>query len=117
MRGGLFMGPLKKYITGHSLQESYEDIPVKIAKHYPELYKTAVFKDVHDKIVSEFNTLIKNSDRESLKKNYKGNDDLFSFGITILQIVVREKLDYNKYSRLIAMLTSYLKPVSATRLV
>ena len=112
MRGGTFMGPLKKYISGFSLQEAYDDIPFKVKKLYPHLYKSQAFKDLHNKIVDEFKIL--NNDRESLKNNYKGNHDLFSFGFTILEIVVREQLDYTKYKGLIMLLTSYLKPVSAT---
>lgn len=117
MRGGTFMGPLKKYISGFSLQESYDDIPIKVKKLYPYLYKSQAFKDLHNKIVAEFKILIENNDKQSLKNNYKGNDDLFSFGFTILEIVVREQLDYNKYKELIALLTSYLKPASTTNVV
>lgn len=115
MRGGTFMGPLKKYIAGYSLKESKEDIVVKVAKFYPYLYKSAVFKDINSKILAEFESLIENNDKQSLKNNYKGNDDLFSLGFTILETVFREKLDYDKYKELIALMTSYVKPVSAAQ--
>jgi len=116
-RGGTFMGPLKKYITGYSLQDSYDDIPVKVKKLYPHLYKSHEYKNLHNKILAEFKILKENNDRTSLKINYKGSSDLFAFGFTILEIVVRENLDYNKYKELIAMLTSYLKPVSTANVV
>jgi serine/threonine protein kinase len=112
-RGGLFMGPLKKYLTGYSLKEARNDLNIKIEKHYPSLYRSEIYKHTHARILAEFDGLLENNDREDLLKNFKGNHDLFSFGLTILQIVEKEKLDYNKYSRIITMLTSYINPITA----
>jgi serine/threonine protein kinase len=115
-RGGLFTGPLKKYMTGHTLEESRNDLHTKLASRFQSLYDSKIFKEVHNRILNEFDIILtKTNDREKLKRDYKGNHDLFSFGLTILHIVVLENLDYNKYSRIIMALTSYISPMTASR--
>jgi serine/threonine protein kinase len=113
MRGGLFTGPLKKYLISSSISEAKTRLRLKVAEYYPEFYKSDLFKSVYSRIINEFLKVIDGKSITELQ-TYFVNHDLFALGLTILEVVNREKLDYKKYSRMIEILTSYEEPVKAS---
>jgi len=110
IRNGFFSGFLKTYLV-------YDTTPLgavktcinKISKKDPHFYKSEIFQQNLHRIFNEFN-IIKHIDKQTLFKTYKKTHDLFSFGMTIIQIVYKHNLSYERYKPLIEMLTSYLKP-------
>jgi serine/threonine protein kinase len=107
LRGGLFMDPLKYYFCGGDIKDSIDILPRKMAKKYPDIYNSKLFKTTYERITEEFINLSK----EQIQKNtYKGNHDLFSLGMTIIQIVITKHINPTKYIPLINLLTSYKNP-------
>lgn len=117
LRGGVFMGPLKNYLCGVSIKDSINDLPKRLAKRYPEMYHSKLFKHIYAKIIAEFNTIIEKQSEMELMNSYKGNHDLFAFGMTILQILIKKNLAVAKYIPLIELLTSYKDTVSVDNVI
>ena len=111
IRGGLFAGPLKYYLSGSTEEKALEKLPEKLKRKCPDIYNSELFKAIYSKIESEFTKLAEKK-AGYLHANYKGNNDLFALGITIIEIVIRDHLKEEKYLELIQMLTSYINPVT-----
>ena len=111
IRGGLFAGPLNYYLSGSTEEKALEKLPEKLKRKCPDIYNSELFKAIYCKIESEFTKLAEKK-AGHLHANYKGNNDLFALGITIIEIVIRDNLKEEKYLELIQILTSYTNPAT-----
>lgn len=111
IRGGLFAGPLKYYLSGSTETNALEKLPRKLKRKCPDIYNSELFKAIYSKIESEFTKLAEKK-AGYLHSNYKGSNDLFALGITLIEIVIRDNLKEEKYLELIQILTSYTNPAT-----
>ena len=117
---GLYHSPILLYLKGYKFIDfilliekfnyNYNIINSKKNKNF--LRKNKNFQDLLIKIKNELKIIIKmNENKKKLLNKYKFTFDIFMFGITILHIVNKYKLNYNKYKPIIDKFTSLINPV------
>jgi len=114
--GGLMTGILKEYLLSKNsnANKAEERFLAKIARNYPDLARSYIFRVNFHRMKNEFNS-ISHQGPEALEEHYRASHDFFAFGLSIMYFVVEGGLPYEKYRPIIEMLTSYLTVPTAAR--
>jgi hypothetical protein len=79
----------------------------------PETKQRPEFQEQYKRIMTEFQENIQTYTKKDLIKKYHGTHDVFQLGITMLIVVLEQKLNYEKVKDIIEKLTSLNNPITA----
>jgi serine/threonine protein kinase len=109
LRSGFYSGILKRWlITDSDVDETIANFKIRIKRKYPDLFQSHIFQSKLRNLIDEF-MLIKDHGKAVVGEKYKGNHDLFAFGMTVMQMVITNGLDYEQYRGIVELSTSYLR--------
>ena len=117
---GVYHSPILLYLKGvtfpqfyffiENLDYAYNIVNSKKNKNF--LKNNKIFIELIKKVRDEFKIIVQmKNNKKYLLNKYKFTFDIYMFGITILHIVNKYKLNYIKYKRIIDKFTSLINPV------
>jgi serine/threonine protein kinase len=112
-----FTNPLKWYVKGYSAVSSnlIMDYTINPQSSKLKFIRTKLYKDFRKRIYKEFYEVIRTHTREEIKQRQADTYDTFMFGLTILELIDKLKLEDPKYLELSNRLTSLVDPLDAKK--
>jgi serine/threonine protein kinase len=106
--------PIKIY-----LEYGFACIPRRVFTRnvYPDIKSKPEFKEQTARIMSEFEYEVSSYYKKDLVNKFHGTHDVFQLGMTMLILILKHDLDYEKFKPLIEKLTSLKEPLTAKQAI